>query len=140
MTPEEIAVDFVTRFEKQIKETLGVVVLDVEKAARCVIKFVRNNPVIEDYYDGFNPRVTTAIIASLYEEFVPEKVREERRRVDYITRVLKQKKSGKMPARLYDDFMSVYFSGTIDTDDLTRGPKVDFNSLALKRASGIFNR
>ena len=95
MTPEEIAVDFVTRFEKQIKETLGVTVLDITRTAVSVTRFVKDNPIIEDYYDGFNPRVITAIIASLYEEFVPEKVREERRRIDYITRVLKQKKSGK---------------------------------------------
>ena len=140
MTPEEIALDFVTRYEKQIEQTLGIAVLDKEKAAVSVARFVKDNPVIEDYYDGFNPRVITAIMACLYEELVPEKVREERRRIDYINKVLKQKESGKMPARLYNDFMSVYFSGTIDTDDLTRGPRVDFNSLALKRASGIFNR
>ena len=140
MTPEEIAVDFVMRYEKQIKQTLGLAVFDAEKAAKCVVKFVRDNPVIEDYYDGFNPRVTTAIISSLYEELVPETVREERRRIDYISKVLKQKKSGKLPAGVYDDFMAVYFSGTIDTDDLKRGGKIDFNSLALKRASGVLNR
>ena len=140
MTPEEIAVDFVTRFEKQIKKTLGITVFDIEKAARCVIRFIQDNPVIVDYYDGFNPRVTTAIIASLYDELVPDNVREERRRIDYINKVLRQKESGVLPAGAYDDFMRVYFSGTVDTDDLIRSTKIDFNSLALKRASGIFNR
>ena len=121
---------------------MGVHTFDDRRAAGHIAQFVYDNPVVMDYYDNItvNPRVVTMLVASLHDVLVPERIREERRRVDYINKVLKQKKSGKMPARLYDDFMRVYFSGTVDTNDLKPGIENDFNSLALKRASGIFNR
>ena len=141
MEPREIAIDFMRNYEK-IKNVLGMEMFDVDRAIKCISEFVEGNPVIMDYYDPVtvNPRVMTALLAAMYNEFVPENVREERRRIDYISKVLKQKKSGKLPAGVYDDFMAVYFSGTIDTDDLKRDGKIDFNSLALKRASEILNR
>ena len=141
MEPREIAIDFIGNFEGQIKQALGVQDFDKNRAIECVHEFVRNNPMIVDYYDPItiNPRIVTAIIAAMYDEFVPENVREERRRADYIAKMLKQKKAGRVPAILWDNFLRTYFSGTVDAEDLKPG-RNDFNSLALKRASIILDR
>ncbi|MBP5485579.1 MAG: hypothetical protein J6Y07_02630 [Alphaproteobacteria bacterium] len=141
MEPDEIALDFISNFEDRIKKTLGVQAFDKERAFECVREFVRNNQVILDYYDPVtvNPRVITTLIAIMYDELVPENVREERKRANYIANILKQKKAGHVSTIVWDSFLGTYFSGTVDTEDLKPG-KNDFNSLALRRASTILDR
>ena len=138
MTPQEIAKDFVTRFEEKIKQTLGISTFDKQRAIESITKFIENNPAAEDYYDNItiNPRVVTMLITVLHDELIPENIRQERKRIAYLYKTMKQRDQGGIKSDFYNDFLRTFFSGTVNTDDLTKKTgKPDFDSLALKRAS-----
>lgn len=140
---KEIAAAFVDRYLEEIKHNLDLQTFDKNDAVACACKFLDDNAeFIQDRFgviDEFlmNSQIATVIIAFMYKELVSKKVRESRRRVQYVSRLLEQKESGKLPGELYNQFLKDYVSGTVNTKDFEKTN--DLNTLSLARASERLN-